>query len=214
MGKKREKERNIELLLEQRKLLITSINEQNNHVFMLVIAIIPALATLLVSYSDIITGIATTIIRYIVLEVLLLLSMVICACLFAANNDRDYITAIDIYLFEKYGVSALFYQGELGNKHITGTKGVFVRMTTLIGVNAVCFMGICFVYALMHDISFYCSNIWLLIIMVVQIIAYIRIVLANIKRKHQEDCLHEVTQECLTYLRRTKDEKKYKVSVF
>lgn len=82
-------------------MLVDNIREQNSHIFMIIVAIIPALATLAVSYSDIVVGIAAVVIRYIILEILLLLSMVICACLFAENNDRDYISAIDIYLFEE-----------------------------------------------------------------------------------------------------------------
>lgn len=128
--------------------------------------------------------------------------MVICACLFAANINRDYISAIDIYLFDKFDISVLFYSGELSKKHTTGMDGIFPCTTGLIGCSAVSLIAIFLIYILIHDKSFYLSNWWLLIISAIQISAYILIIYANFRRKVTEKS--DITEECLKYINRAK----------
>lgn len=200
MGKK---EKELELLLEQRKTLISDIKELNSNMFKVIIAIIPLIITVFISYYNEINDTSATIIRFGVLEIILILSMVICACLFAANNNRDYISAIDKYVFEKYDISVLFHSGELSKEHTTGTKGIFPRTTTLIGVSSFIIIFLFLVYIIFQDICFYLKHFYLLIILVIQIYLYLKIIYDNHKRKSTKKST--ITEECLEYIKRSEE---------
>lgn len=195
----------IELLLEQRKTLTSDIKELNSNMFKVIVAIIPIIATLVASYFTVISEGHASIIRYIVLEIVFVLSMVINACLFAANVNRDYITAIDKYLFDTHDVTVLVYSGELSRKHTTGIKGVFPLITGLIGCNAACVIILMFIYVIKQDINFYTSHIYLLVLFLIQTVAYIVIICVNLKRKITKKSI--ITEDCLNYMKRVKPQK-------
>lgn len=195
----------IDLLLEQRKMLISDTKELNSNMFKIIIAIIPIIATLVASYFTVINDVRAYIIRFIVLEMVFILSMIIGAFLFAANINRDYIAAIDEYLLDTYDVTVLFYGGELSREHTTGMKGVFPLTTGLIGLNATCAIMLMFIYVIKFDISFYASHIYLLVLFAVQALAYLVIICINFNRKITKRSI--ITEECINYMERAKSKK-------
>lgn len=192
----------IQLLLDQRESLISDIKELNNNMFKVIIVIIPLIATIAISYLSLADKTYANIIRYIALEIILILSMVVVACLFAANVNRDYIAAIDKYIFDIYDIPVLFYGGELSMEHTTGLKGAFPLITGLIGSTATYLILLFLVYIFIHDINFYISHVYLPIMTSVQIIAYIYIICNNFKRKISKKS--NITNECYNYIKRKK----------
>lgn len=192
----------IELLLEQRRMLISDTKELNSNMFKVIIAIIPIIATLVASYFTSINDVHAYIIRCIVLEMVFILSMIIGAFLFAANVNRDYIAAIDEYLLNTYDMTVLFYGGELSREHTTGMKGVFPLTTGLIGLNAACAIILMFIYVIKFDIAFYISHIYLLVLFAIQALAYLVIICINFRRKITKSSI--ITSECLKYMERAK----------
>ena len=201
----KDKKLEIDLLLEQRNTLISDIKDFNNNIIKIVIALIPILATLVASYFSIINAESAFLIRYIVLEVIFILSMVISSCLFGANIKRDYIAAIDTYMFETFGVSVLICNGELSRTHTTGIKGVFPLMTLLMGFNAICAIVLLVFHIVKQDIEFYIDHAYLLVLFFVQMIVYFIIISINLKRKIYQKSI--ITEECLKYMKRSKTEK-------
>ena len=193
----------IRLLLDQRKELISDIKELNGNMFKIVAAAITLSIAVFVTYFPQVNMADAHIVRYAVLEIILILSMVICACLFVANIDRDYISAIDTYLFDKYNISVLFYCGELSKKHTTGITGIFPITTLLIGISAIVLIVFFIIYIYIQDKSFYQSHKWLIYVLGAQIIAYIPIICANFVRKVTKSS--KVTTECLEYIKRSKE---------
>lgn len=196
----KEKNLEIELLLDQRKALILDIKEFNSNMFKVIVVIIPLIAAWITSYFSIVNEVYAPIIRYIILEIIFLLSLVICACLFGANINRDYIAAIDAYLFDTYHISVLFTNGELSAKHTTGIFGAFALTTSLIGCSAAC--GILFfaIYVIKQDWAFYHEHWYLFLLFITQIILYGIILIINMRRKITQNS--PVKQDCLNYLNR------------
>lgn len=204
-------ERNLEidLLLEQRNTLIADIKEFNSHIIKIVIALVPILATLGASYFPAVSKTDAFLIRYIILEIIFILSMVISACLIGANVKRDYIAAIDSYMFEMYGISVLICNGELSRKHTTGVKGAFPLVTLLIGLNVVSILVLLMFNVVKQDWVFYKEHVPLvLLLFIVSVVFYGWIGIINVKRKFSEKSV--ITEECLDYMKRDKNQKKGK----
>ena len=193
----------IKLLLDQRKELVSDIKELNGNMFKIVAAVITLAIAVFVTYFPQVNMADAPIVRYAVLEIILILSMVICACLFAANIDRDYISAIDTYIFDKYNISALFYCGELSKKHTTGIIGIFPGTTLLIGFSAFVSIILFFIHIHIQDESFYQSHEYLVGFFCVQVFLYALIIGANFIRKVTESS--NITTECLEHIKRSKE---------
>lgn len=198
-------DRNLEmdLLLEQRNTLISDIKELNSDIIKIIIALIPVIVTLILSFFSQKVSVNDTIVRYIVLEVVLILSMVIVACLLCANIKRDYIAAIDTYIFEKYGVSILICNGELSRKHTTGIKGAFPLMTLLIGVSSASVMLFLMYNIVKNDIDFYKNHRAIVFVSSVQVLLYIIVIIINVKRKIFQKSI--ITEDCLNHMNRNKE---------
>lgn len=201
----------IDLLLDQRNTLISDIKDFNNNIIKIVIALIPILATLVASYFSTISSDSGFLIRYVVLEVIFILSMVISLCLFGANIKRDYIAAIDTYMFDTYGISVLICNGELSRKHTTGMKGVFPLMTLLMGFNAFCAIILLMIHVVKQDVIFYKDHVYLLVLFFIQMVVYLIIICINLKRKIYGKSI--ITEECLSYMKRNKEDEGEKVEV-
>ena len=156
----------VELLLDQRKELINSIDKMYSNMFKVIIAVIPLIGTIAVADSSVATGegsFFSPFVKFVMLELLLLFSMAISVFLFNTNVNRDYIIAIDTYLSKKYGITALLHNGELSRKHTTGISGVFPQTTILLGFGAIIFAAILALRVVMTDCSFYKNNLYLLL---------------------------------------------------
>lgn len=92
---------NIKILLEQRKTLVDNIKELNGNMFKVIIAVIPCLVSMVLSYYKLIVPTKyAPYIRFAAIEITLILAMTVSAFLFNANIYRDYISAIDRLVLE------------------------------------------------------------------------------------------------------------------
>ncbi len=190
----------IDLLLDQRKLLISEIKQLYNNISKIVVALIPILATLVASYMDIIDSQRSLIIRFVILDSMIILSMILSMCLFCANIKRDYISAIDIHLFNMYGITELFCNGQLSRKHTTGVKGIFPIMAIVTGFSIACAILLLMSYTIKHDFDFYKNHIYLLIILILQLLGFTIVIIMNLKRKVSQTST--ITSDCLAYINR------------
>lgn len=195
-----------DLLLNQRQVLVDNIKEINSNMFKVVVAIIPGLISMMISYADfIVPEKYGPFVRFFIIEFILILSMVISAFLFDANIHRDYVVAIDKYLYEKYSVTCLIYEGELSREHVTGVSGIFPLMTSLIGCSVGTIIIVLIVAAIINDLNYYMDSKWhllLLAFIILQILGYTIILLKNQIRKIKQKS--EITDDCLRYLKRKK----------
>lgn len=194
----------LSIIREQRNILLDSIKELNSNMFKVIIAILPLIGVVLGSYIDVINEPYGPTIRFAILELILVLSMVICACLFAANINRDYISAIDSYTYDKYGISVFLYEGKPSMMHLTGMKGTFPLMTLLIGGSVATNIIILSSYIIISDMSFYQDKIYLLVLFLIQVIVFALIIATNFKRKISQKS--KIIDDCLKYLYRTENE--------
>ena len=192
----------LNLLLEQRREAVNSKRELTERAGKLLIAIIPFGATTLLSYFSIALEAYAPIIRFVMLEAIIILTMMISACLFAANIDRDYVSAVDRYIYENYNISVLFYSGELSKKHTTGFRGAFSTITTLIGANVAVLIVIMAVQFFKYDEIFYRNNRFLELFIILQLLGFVAVVILNTKRKI--DKYSDVAKDCYEYLNRGK----------
>lgn len=200
----------IDLLLKQRAVLVENIKEINGNMFKVIVATIPVLITLLLSYSEkVIPSSSAPLIRFFIIQFIIILAMTISAFLFNGNVNRDYIVAVDKYLYDNYKISALFYESDLSREDITGTKGVFPLITMLIGVSASIVVSAFVIYSIYTDASvFYFKNIggiFLFVFMVFEITSYAYIIFLNHKRKVNKTS--SITNACVEHLNRGKNNK-------
>lgn len=200
----------IELLLKQREVLVENIKEINSNMFKVIVATIPVLITLLLSYSEkVIPSSSAPLIRFFIIQFIIILAMTISAFLFNGNVNRDYIVAVDKYLYDNYKISALFYESDLSREDITGTKGVFPLITLLIGVSSSVVVGAFVIYSIYIDASVLyfksIGGILLFAFMAIEIIAYAYLIYLNHKRKVNKTS--SITDACVEHLNRSKNNK-------
>ncbi len=151
---------NVKILLEQRKILVDNIKELNGNMFKVIIAVIPCFISMILSYYKLIVPTKyASYIRFAAIEIILILAMTVSAFLFNANIYRDYISAIDRHLYTKYNISSLIYEGELSKIHITGTKGTFPLITTLISFSVAIPFLVVIIIVFINDLNFYIQSI-------------------------------------------------------
>lgn len=195
---------NVKILLEQRKILVDNIKELNGNMFKVIIAVIPCLVSMILSYYKLIVPIKyASYIRFAAIEIILILAMTVSAFLFNANIYRDYISAIDRHLYTKYNISSLIYEGELSKIHITGTKGTFTLITTLISFSVAIPFLVVIVIVFINDLNFYISSIChfsLILFLIAQISCYGILILKNHERKIGK--YSKVSEDCYDYINR------------
>jgi len=195
---------NIKILLEQRKTLVDNIKELNGNMFKVIIAVIPCLVSMVLSYYKLIVPTKyAPYIRFAAIEIILILAMTVSAFLFNANIYRDCISAIDRHLYTKHNISSLIYEGELSKIHITGTKGTFPLITTLISFSVAIPFLVVIVIIFINDLSFYISSVYhfsLILFLIAQISCYGILILKNHERKIGK--YSKVSEDCYNYINR------------
>jgi len=129
-------EKELEYLIMQRNLIYQSILEFTKtfqKVVLGVFASFTGIFTLLFQSEKPID----LVVYFIYSQLFFGVSYFVMGLLFANNNDREYIKAIDTYIKEKYNIKTLFYQGELSVKHISRIDSPFSKITLVGGVAAI-----------------------------------------------------------------------------
>lgn len=127
---------NLNLLVKQREIIIGHIThfEKALHTyFFSMITVVTAGTSLIVSK----TIVVTPVLMFIFSQAFFLVVLFLLGLLLSMNNHRDYIRAIDKHVEERYGITSLFYQGEISYKHINKFDSKFAVITTMGGVIAI-----------------------------------------------------------------------------
>lgn len=196
-------EREIDLLLKQRDKLIENLKDTYGNMFKIIVAIIPVLISLLLTYTDIVSKEHVPYVRFFLIEFIMIFSMTIVAFLFNGNIKRDYISAVDLYLYDKYKITYLFYEGDLSKEDITGIKGTFPLTTTLIGISAGTAVLFFVAFSIYSDRHFYTDSLLgqaMAIFILLQTLSFLAIALMNWVRKVTKKS--SVTESCYHYLNR------------
>lgn len=195
----------LNLLLDQRNILVESNRVNNNNMMKIIVALLPEIILIVLTFIFNVSN--GPLIRLSAFELMLILSLSVFAFLVNMNVFRDYISAIDKYLYEKYDISSLIFEGELSKKHLTGIKGLFPELTTLIALSVVTCGVILFSFIIKTDLSYYISNkiyFVFLSLIGIQVLIFIILGLKNIKRKAGKD--DSILNDCYEYISRTKKE--------
>lgn len=132
------KEEKYKTLLEQRKQIIDQIqlNNKSFHTSIFSILTVYTASYFIGMYSEDNLSLASV---FIMSQITFALICYVMGLLFAMNNDRDLIRAIDKYIEENYEIDTLFWQGELSYRHIN-RKSVFSLLTFIAAVIAIIFV--------------------------------------------------------------------------
>lgn len=135
---------------------------------------------------------------FILVQILILFCFFVMGVLFSANNNQDYIRAIDKFISDKYNVNVLFLYGELGFKHINNFKSKFSVMVFVAGVFLVIGFAVIILLNLTHIIAFINGNpryVIYAIIVCIELISIFGFVINNMvykltgKSRFYDDCL-------------------------
>ena len=118
------------------------------------------------------------------------------AVLITGNNQRYYISAIDDYLYNKYRITALIYEGTLNRKHTIG-KSFFTLITTSAAVIAVLISLWLFEELNLWNIMK--SNQFFIILFILEIFLFLGIIVYNFYNKFKTP---KVYLDCMEFLDR------------
>ena len=119
-----------DLLIKQRDNLISDIQELMKSFHTCFFSLI-AFLTATISLSVTETIILTPQLAFVFFQAFFFVLLFLLGILTSMNNDRDYIRAIDKYISEEFGITTLFYQGEISYNHINRFNSKFSMITTL-----------------------------------------------------------------------------------
>lgn len=188
-------DKEFEILLDQRAKLVDELSKTNSTFQKTILAFFTGLATIVA--ADRISAISSGPVVLFLLQMIIMLTFFIIALLISGNNKRYYISAIDDYVWEEYGIGVLIFQGTLSRKHTLSPKSLFGATTSAIAVLVTC-MVVWMIFA--FNIQQYIrGNIGYIILLCAELAAMAGIVGYNIFDKQH---IPQVYKECLAYLRR------------
>lgn len=205
MNKKEIEAKELELLLKQRDQLVKDNQDFVGYFYKALFACISFIGvglSLHASFQDVPQ------LLFITLIVGFFLSYLIYFLLISTNNNRDYIRAIDVYISEKYGVSRLFFHGELSFQHINH-KSVFTVFTTITATVAAAAILAVFIFVFVnyaarqanYSLAELCrQNYVYLIIIVLQFVFLFFFIIENLRYKKTGKS--QYYSDCLKFLRK------------
>ncbi len=188
-------DKEFEILLDQRSKLVDELSKTNSTFQKTILAFFTGLATIVA--ADRISALSSGPVVLFLLQMIVMLTFFIIALLISGNNKRYYISAIDDYVWEEYGIGVLIFQGTLSRKHTLSPKSLFGATTSVIAVLVTC-MVVWMIFA--FNIQQYIrGNIGYIVLLCAELAAMAVIVGYNIFDKQR---IPQVYKECLAYLRR------------
>lgn len=195
----------LELLIRQRDQLIEGLAKTNSNFIKTIFAFLTGIITLsATSDSNNFLGVSNFL-KIVLIQVVFLLVLFTAIQLINGNIQRYYITAIDQYIKEKYGIHILFYQGAISLKHTIGFKGRFHYMTTMMGI----FIAVLFIWVFseLNIIEIFKENIIFAILTGAELLFLFYILFINYHNKKKGA---EEFWDCLAYLKGEREFKIYK----
>ena len=177
----KDKNLEIKLLLEQRNMLIKSIENKNSLFHKIILAILTSIVTIAVSKELKFGSLNSSLFILFFVQILMLLAIFTAILLCGTNNERYYICAIDNYLFDNYGITCLFYQGNVSTKNTIGIRSKFHIFNTLAAV-AVFFAFVWFIveYDIFKAILKYK---WYFVLLIFELLIILGIIVCSIINK-------------------------------
>ena len=117
----------------------------------------------------------------ILMQVIILLVIFIEVLLITGNTKRYYICAIDDYIYKAYGISGLFYQGNLSRKHTIGFGSMYSVTSTVFGVLFVGIISWIIVKTKVHILVFH--DIHYMVVLVAETIIVMAGIIINMANK-------------------------------
>jgi hypothetical protein len=182
------------MLIEQRKMLVDDITFFTNAFHKSIFAVVGGSAVMggfIITVGNFALGI------FAATQVLILGGFFIMMLLLCMNVDCEYIRAIDKYIYDKYNVKTLFYQGYIRYKHVMKLNSEFSSLTFLVGILASLFVIVFIIW----NVEFIIQYWYYWIIVVVELIimfVFIRknfIYKAKGESKYYDDVYYFLTGE-------------------
>lgn len=205
MNKKEITATEFELLLKQRDQLVRDIQDFVGYFYKALFACVSFLGVGMAVYSEFDHSPQ---LLFITLIVGFFFSYLIYFLLICTNTNRDYIRAIDVYLSEEYGVSRLFFHGELSFLHLNHKKTVFTVFTTITATTVAAVALAVFIFILVNyasrQASYGLAELWrqnyvYLIIIVLQFVFLVFLIAVNFRYKITGES--QYYSDCLKFLR-------------
>ena len=191
----KEVDKEFELLISQRNQLVDALSKTNSTFQKILLAFFTGLVSIMV--ADSIDKLFNETWVLFLIQMMIMLGLFITALLISGNMQRYYISAIDDYIWEEYGISVLFYQGKMGREHTIGRKSFFTFITYSVGI----LVAILVIWMIIElGIWTYIEgNILYIFLLIAEIAVIAIIVVYNLLDKKREP---KIYKECLSHLRR------------
>ncbi len=150
----KEKNNELSLLMTQRNQLVSDLANTNSSFRNTILSLLAAFVAIFTTSNLGILNNENAIL--ITIQIVLLIIIYIEALLISGNMQRFYISAIDTYVEEKYGITCLFYQGNFNRKVTIGGGSIFPFITSATTVILlILFIWACAKYKLLQHIEKY-----------------------------------------------------------
>lgn len=188
-------DKEFELLIAQRNQLVDALSRTNSTFQKVLFAIFTGLVSIIV--ADSLDKLSNKIWPLFLIQIIIMLIFFITALLISGNAQRYYISAIDDYIWEEYGISVLFYQGKMSRVHTIGRKSFFTFITYSVGILAtILAIWLIIELGIWTHIE---GNILYIFLLIAEITVIVIIVAYNLFDKNREP---KIYKECLSHLRR------------
>lgn len=187
-----------DLLIKQREQLVGNIEKLNvalHTLFFTLITLVSSLSVLLYTTFKL-----NELTSFILSQFIIILTIFVIAIIFAENNNRDYIRAIDDYLEEIFGIDVMIRQSHIDRRHIIGWRSKFSMLMILLAcVSAISVVTFIVVFIW----SYINTNVLFVFILLLEAIALLFLIILNIIDKGSKNT--QVYLEVREYLFRNID---------
>lgn len=183
-------------LLEQRKQIVAQI-QMNNQSFHTAIFSILTVYTASCFVSAFCDKVLTGVFVFIISQITIIFIYYVMGLLFAMNNDRDLIRAIDKYIEKNYGVDTLFWQGELSYRHINRSS-MFSELTFVSAVIIIVLLVGVLIFRFNEIAELMRRYLTLAIVILVELLTIFTLTIRNFKYKITGKS--KIMDDCYGYL--------------
>lgn len=188
-------DKEFELLIHQRNLLIDALAKTNSTFQKTLIALFTGLISMIATES--IKEIKNSIVILSLLQIVILLFIFIIMLLITGNEQRNYISAIDDFILERYDTNVLVYQGKIARDHIIGKKSFYTYI-----FSALYFTMFLFMFWLVYELDivlYFAEDVLYIVLLVMELLLIILLLVHDFVDKFREPKAYKM---CLDYLRK------------
>lgn len=188
-------DKDFELLIQQRNLLIDALAKTNSTFQKTLIALFTGLLSMIATES--IKEIKNSIVILSLLQIVIFLFIFNILLLISGNEQRNYISAIDDFILERYNTNVLVYQGKIARDHVIGKKSFYTYIFSALIITIFLFL-FWLVYEL-DIVLYFVENVMYITLLVMEFLIIITLLIHNFVDKFKEPKAYKM---CLDYLRK------------